>query len=322
MIQSSLVPEAARLWLLPALLLGSLPASVRSAEPQLSFRAASATSVEFDTGSLRGSIRLDGKSQGISSLVHAASGAELAAKPGLLSFYRIFSAGQRFGHAARDWPVSHRILDTGALLVEFAPAEEYPFQLAACFRWVAADTLDLETTVRAKTVLPGFEVFLSSYLPRGYDGLIYGKPNRYAKQEPPKFIRADWSELTDGNYLIFPRQPSDLLLIYDGRWEIPPNPVTWTFARYFEAPAGIRRSSATGLTVAFFSRPADCFAVAMPYNKEPADGVAGHGSLYFCLFGRDLAAGETATARCRMIVGKDLTDEAVLGRYAEFAARP
>lgn len=320
MVRSPAVPDVARLLAVLALLLFGLPHVGRSAEPKLRFRAVSATSAEFDTGIVRGTVRLDGKSQGIASLVHLATGMELAAKPGLLSYYRVFSSGKRYGDAARDWPVTCRILEDGALQFEFSPSENYPFQLASVFRWMSPDSLDVETTVKAKTALPGFEVFLSSYLPHGYDGLVYSKPNRYTKAGKPGFLRADWSELIDGNYLVFPRQLSDLLLIYDGRWEIPPNPVTWTFARYFEAPAGIRRHSATGLSVAFLSRPTDCFAIAMPYNKQPPDGVAGHSSLYLCLFGRDLAQGETAVARCRMLVGKDLPDAAILGCYQDLVA--
>lgn len=307
----------------PALaVLGSLGAARAAEAPSLAFRAASATSAEFDTGAFRGTVRLDGASQGISSFVHAASGREIAKAPGLLSYYRVFSSGKRHGDAARDWPVRFEILDDGALRILFAASEEHPLELAGTFRWRDSATLDLTTTVTPRTDLPRFEMFLSSYLAPGSEGFAYLKPNRYAKQGKPAFVRADWSELVDGNYLVFPRRPDDLLTICDGRWEIPPSPVSWAFSRYLEAPVGLRRDAASGLAVALMAPAEDCFAVALPYNKQPPDNVAGHDSLYLSLFGRDIAAGETATARCRMIAGKDLTDEAILERYRAWLAEP
>jgi len=47
-----------------------------------------------------------------------------------------------------------------------------------------------------------------------------------------------------------------------------------------------------------------CFAVASPHELE------GHYSTYFSLFGRDLRAGESATATVRMGLVKDWADEA------------
>ena len=104
----------------------------------------------------------------------------------------------------------------------------------------------------------------------------------------------------------------------DGRWEIGPNPVTWAFVRYLAAPIGVRRNAEAGLTAVLMSPPEDCLAISTPYNKRPPDGVAGHSSLYLSLFGRDLAAGQTAKAHCRFILAKDLSDEAILKRYKQY----
>jgi hypothetical protein len=107
-------------------------------------------------------------------------------------------------------------------------------------------------------------------------------------------------------------------MIYDGRWSFPPSPVTWAFTRYLAAPIGIRRHAQAGLTAVFMAAPEDCFAVSVPYNKEPPDNVAAHGSVYLSLFGDDVAAGQAVTARCRVIIAKDLSDEAILRRYQEY----
>jgi hypothetical protein len=211
-----------------------------------------------------------------------------------------------------------KLLDDGALQVTFPPTEEHPLEITGVFRWRAPDTLDLETTVTPQVAMPKMEIFLSSYVETGFEGLIYLKPNRFAKGKAAAFVRSDWSELVDGNYLVFPRGPDVLPMIYDGRWEIEPSPVTWAFTRYLAAPIGIRRNSEVGLTAVIMSPPEDCFALSAPYNKQPPDRVAGHDSLYLSLFGRDVAAGQTATAHCRLIIAKDLSDEAVLRRYQEY----
>lgn len=64
-------------------------------------------------------------------------------------------------------------------------------------------------------------------------------------------------------------------VITDGRWERPPNRV-----------AG----------------PEECFAVSMPFDEDP------HRSIYLSLFGRDLEVGETATARTRLVIDRDISE--------------
>ena len=288
------------------------------AEKPPAFQAAEKGCFTFDTGQLRGRMRLDGKSQGLSSVVYSPTGIELAKVPGLLSYYRVFSTGTRYGHAARDWPVSARLIDGGALEIRFPPADDHPLELTGVFRWRSPDTLDLETTVKAGKNLPRMEIFLSSYFVPGFGALVYVKPNRFSKGKPASFVRPDWNEMIDGNYLIFPRDRESLLMVYDGRWEFPPSPVTWAFTRYLAAPIAVRRNAAARLTAVLMSPPDDCFAVGTPYNKQPPDGVAGHDSFYLSLFGRDLPAGQTARAHCRLLIAKDLADEAIVGRYEQY----
>jgi hypothetical protein len=58
--------------------------------------------------------------------------------------------------------------------------------------------------------------------------------------------------------------------------------------------------------------PADCFGVLMPYGED------GHRSLYLSLFGRDFKDGETATARARLVIGRDLTDKQAVALYETY----
>jgi hypothetical protein len=286
----------------------------------LAFRPGGAGYFEFDTGVLRGKVRLDGKSQGITELVHAASGAPVAQGgrlPGIFSYYRVFSSAARYGEAARDWPTVSKVLADGALEVFWPAAADHPLEMTAVYRWSAADTLDLETAVRPQRDMPRFEVFLSSYFAGNMPALVYVKPNMYVKGEPG-FVAADDNPLVDGSYLMFPRDRKAVLMIFDGRWEFPPNPVQWSITRYLAAPMAMRRDEKSGLVAIQMAPPGDCFAVSLPYNKTPPDGVAGHQSLYLSLFGQDLKAGETARAAARLVIGQNLTDQQAVELYGKY----
>src|SRR5690606_3962469 len=106
----------------------------------------------------------------------------------------------------------------------------------------------------------------------------------------------------------FPRDRQSVQTIFDGRWEKPPHPVQWSVTRWLAAPLAVRRHDSSGVAAAIMSLPGECFAVSVPYNKTPPDNVAGHQSVYLSLFGQDLDAGQSATARARLVVGK-MTDE-------------
>jgi hypothetical protein len=82
----------------------------------------------------------------------------------------------------------------------------------------------------------------------------------------------------------------------------------------------LRRDEKADLTCLVMSRPEDCFAVLTPYNVTPPDGVAGHYSMYFSLFGGDLKAGQTARALVRMAVDRGITDQRAVELYQEFIA--
>ena len=139
---------------------------------------------------------------------------------------------------------------------------------------------------------------------------MYGQPK-------PGFLAADHCPMIDGLYLFFPRDREASRLIYDRRWECPPNPVQWAVTQRLAAPMAMRRAAQGGPSILLMSPPEDCFAIAASYNRTPVDGVASHRSIYFSLFGRDLKPGETARARMRMVVG-DLTPEKAVELYARY----
>lgn len=273
----------------------------------------------FDTGVLRGKLRADGTNQGIPTLIHVPSGRELAwgePNPGILSFYRIHATDHRFGDSPRHWPVRTKLLPDGAVEIVWPPAEEHPFELRAVYRFAAADTLDVETICVPQQAILGAEVFLSSYFCDGFETLVHAAGAMYS-QVKPGFLSADYCPLIDGTYLFFPRDREASRMIFDRRWEFPPNPVQWSVTRHFALPVALRHDKQSGLSMLLMSPKEDCFAIAASYNQTPPDGVGSHRSIYFSLFGRDLKPGETARARTRLIVGHDLAAkaEALYGRY-------
>jgi hypothetical protein len=292
-----------------------------AAEPELAFQSEAAGVYVFHTGTLSGRLRLDGKNQGIDELIYVPSGQEVTygeRKLSLMSHYRLFTTGVRYGDAARDWPTECKLLPDGAVEAAFKPEDDYPFAMSAVFRLAAADAIDVETIVTAREDLPRFEVFLSNYFGEGYDVSVHVIQS-LRSPGTPYFLRADHNPLVAGNYLLFPRDRQSVLTVFDGRWQQPPSPVEWCINRYLASPIGVRRHRETGLTAVVMATPEDCFAVATPYNQDPPDGVANHRSLYLSLFGGDVAKGDTVRAASRLQILASPTDQAIQQSYAAYA---
>ena len=279
----------------------------------MAFKPAGEGLFEFDTGVLKGRLKLDGKYQGVYPLVDVASGTELVHPPGVFSFYRVLSPNQRYGKSARDWPTQPRLLSDGAVEVRWAPAEEHPLKMTAVYRWTAPDTLDLEIVVKPQHDMPRFELFMSSYFTKGFRASIYLKRN---PQKEPDFVAADRTPDSQGGYVMFPRDQKAIDMITDGRWKIPPSPVNWAVERWLAAPLAIRRDAALDLTALMMCPPDDCFAVSSPWNPASPE-AGGYRSLYLSLFGRDLQADETAHARCRLVLSQGIANEDAIERYQQ-----
>jgi hypothetical protein len=272
---------------------------------KLAFSASGTNGFTFDTGVLKGKLRADGKSIGLSSVVHMPTGATLDSSMGLFGHYRVFSSNKRYGTAAWDWPSEAKLRRDGSVEVRWPSAEDRPFELRAVYRWAAPNILDLETSVQARTNLAKFESFLASYFAEGFTNSCV-----YAQTTTQPGLEA-----ADRNYGIwqaFPRDDQAVSIIQDGRWKILPNPVDWVIRPHLAKPLGVRRCPANGVSVLLMSPPRDCFAVLTPFEAEP------HRSLYLSLFGKDLKPGETARARARLVIGTDLAGETIDRLYADY----
>lgn len=304
------------LWL-PTLILGLgvLPTAVAAdaGTGELAFRPAPDGGFTFDTGVVRGRLRVGGKSLGLQEVTHAPTGTRLDRSNGLLSHYRVFSTGKRYGTGAWDWPSRAEAVGTDRVRVVWPAAADRGFEMEAVYRWCDARTIEVQTRVRTSAALPAFEIFLASYFSESFTNAALGLAAPAAAGVAPtgRWIAA---ERDGGDWQMFPRDAASVGLIRDGRWKLEPNPVDWTIRDAFGASALARRGSvAQGLAAVLISRPEDCFAIAMPHQTE------GHRSVYFSLIGRDLKPGETAAGRVRLtLVTGDA--EAWAGRAAALAA--
>lgn len=286
------------------------------AEPAaLAFTPAGTETYQFDTGVLRGGLRAEGKAIGLRPLEHTPTGTPLEGHAaGIMSHYRVFTENKRYGDGAWYWPSTSRLLPGGAVEVRWAAEEGRPFEMTAVYRWAAPDTLDLTTSVTAKADLKGFESFLASYFPKTFHSATVcvkdGPEGRPVFRTTPE---------SAGQWQVFPRDAAALALIQDGRWKIEPNPVDWVIRDELYAPLIIRRNQDTGLCAVFMAPRGDSFGVMAPCEGET------HFSCYFNQIGRDVKAGETVSARARLVVRTLAKDEDAVALYEaylrELAAR-
>jgi len=263
----------------------------------------------FDTGVLHGTLCPNGKLQGLTSVTYIPSGARLDRSMGILSFYRVFTTGKRYGTGGWEWPSTAKLLADGAVQVTSPAAADRPFDFSATYRWKDSRTLDVETTVTARQDLSKFESFLASYFDETFPSPCVYVSENPGEQGKPGFLPAKKSY---GQWQMFPGDTQAVPIIQDGRWKIEPNPVDWAIMPRLKAPICLRRGAAGGLAVIVMAPPEDCFAIGMPCEGEA------HYSLYLSLFGRDIKTGETARARARLVVASAPSDGQVVALYQQY----
>ncbi len=310
---------------LTTILIITAAAPLLAEEGSLAFKPAGDGRFAFDTGLFRGQLRADGETQGVPRFVDVKTGTELAyggGNPGLLSFYRLLSAGKRWGDMKtgdtfRGWPVETKLLSGGGVEIRWPPKPDHPVGMTATYRWTAPNTIDLDMAITPTIDMQQLDVFLSNYFNKTFENRVYLKPARHGRGKPA-FVVPRGTDLVIGTYLAFPRDLAAARMFLDGRWEQGHNPVQWSILRYIEAPIGLMHDAKTDITFVMMARPEQCFSLEMPYVLDPPDGVAGHHSMYFSFFGRDTAAGQTRRASFRLVVDRGITEGRALELYQGF----
>ncbi len=276
---------------------------------KLSFTPGDAGTFQFDTPELQGTLRGPGRSFGLTAATHLPSGRKVLGSHVLLGVYRVFSDGKRYGNAGWEWPSTARLNDDGSVTVETVADADRPLAVRGTYRWAAPATLDLELDVTPARDVHGFELFLASYFDPAFEQAGVDVRENPQAQGRPGFMAA---LQTQGDWQMYPRDDAAVELIQDGRWTLPPNPVQWAIQPKLGRTLAMRRVPGTGLTALLMARPEDCFAVAMPCQTDV------HFSVYFSLFGRDIAAGQTAHAHTRLQLLESPADAAIDDAYRQF----
>jgi len=265
---------------------------------------------KFDTGIIRGTLRSEGKSRGLSEVIYLPKKIQIDGSLGLFGFYRIFAGHRRFGAALWGRASAAQLLPEGAVKVVWPAEKECPFELTAIYRLLNAASVDLEIMVKPSGDLPTFEVFLASYFHEDFpSSYIYVQKEVSQDASGAEFVEAGtWG----GKWQMYPRDKQVIAMIKDGRWQQEPHPVDWDIRECLAAPVGMRRHAKSGLSVVLMARPEDCFAIATPYTKET------HYSQYLSLFGRNLYKDKTIHAHTRLLFTWELSDAGILQEYQKF----
>jgi hypothetical protein len=166
-------------------------------------------------------------------------------------------------------------------------SDAHPLELTAVYRFSGPNVLDFQATVKPQRALPKFELFLASYF-AGYPASSVYVQNALQTDGKPGFVEATRQA---GDWQMFPRDDEAVRVITDGRWNCEPNPVAWKIRPRLAAPLALRRDVQRGLTALIMAPQ---------------------------LFGRDLMAGETASARARLVIGKAITDQQAIALYEAY----
>lgn len=299
------------------LIVSGTAGAAASGPASLAFQPHSDGGFAFDTGVLKGRLRAEGRSLGLQQVVHVSTRQRVDRGNGLFGHYRVFSRGVRYGAGAWDWPSAAGLGTNGAVVVTWPATDDRPFVMDATYRWLDPATLEVETVVRARVALKGFECLLANYFAASFTNAAVWVGSTEGEKPRPKFLPA---LPAGGDWQIFPRDDQALGWIRDGRWALEPHPVNWSVPSNYAQPVLRRRAPKSGLSGIVMAPRQECFAVATPHEQE------GHYSAYLSLLGRDLEAGETARARARLSIEVARSDGAVAALYEraalDWAAEP
>jgi hypothetical protein len=129
------------------------------------------------------------------------------------------------GRGMRHLPSDTRIFPDGSAETVWPASADRPFEMRAVYPWRAPHIVDVETVVAATAPLGDFDLFLASYFPDTFTEV------RIPVHAPDTESGIRWVEAAekDGDRQAFPRDAAATRLITDGRWDLEPHPIEWTW---------------------------------------------------------------------------------------------
>ncbi len=220
---------------------------------------------------------------------------------GLLNLYRVYSATETFG-ALRDDAAQVTQLKNGARLT-WPASETRPVDISATWTLTGPAQIDVYLEATPTRDITNFEILPATYLPVEFEKFTYLDN---AKAPAASTLRPPANEADVLKYPFYPLSEADRpAQEQSGRIHS-----SWKWATIIPddyATLPIVYGGNEEVQVVQFANPESVSAVCAtpkPTTGSPEEwnSVGQHSALYFSLFGRDVAAGETVTARIRLNV--------------------
>lgn len=191
----------------------------------------------------------------------------------------------------------YALLKDAQVSVHFPPTEDWPLTSQLSYSFPEPNVIDAELTFEFDAPMEEFEVYFTSYMTAQFERRV---------RVNGQWIKPDISE---SEQLLIPRDDKIAGRFNDGRWAFLADRQKLADYR-FDLPVMISQDADSGWTLVQMIEPGVCTHIA------PNLFAAGHN---FIIGGWSVKKGEQRTARIRLLVGRNLSNEDVEKAYKEFA---
>lgn len=258
--------------------------------------------LDFDTARISGTIRLEGAYHGVTRLVDKESGRQLIdPRYAALNLFKLMSVNLVMGQPRNMNRVC--VVGTNFAEIRWPPTEMHRCEMVARYDVRDVGAIDLTVTVRSLAAYQHYELFLSSYLDRTLEPLVYLKSRNSGAGD---LIQPTVNDVFRGCVLVFPRDANTAKHCLDGRWErneggVPV--VQMCPVRHYAHCLAILADPGRTRAVLLMADPRDCYAISTRYHAAAdADRLTTYSAFDFSMFGCDLAPGDERRVRVRLAV--------------------
>jgi hypothetical protein len=271
---------------------------------------------QFETADLLGTISPGSElpHQGVTRLRHKPTGVEFVHPLyTILSVWSVWgidraggsTAGRRLGDPRQE--ARTVTADESTVSVRWAPTEQRRTEMTVQYAVREPNCIDLTATVRAEADYGTLEVGLAGFYPSALRPHVYLAWERYDLQygvgidpDIPELVAVTMNPVFRSGMLLFPRDPAAAITCTDGRRGSSPR---FSPVRQYKVPVSFQSDPDRTVAAVWMARPEDCLALGGAYDSADAgDHLKKNNPQYMSLLGHDLAAGETRTARARVVI--------------------